>query len=110
MGEHDEKVSVVLDNLERRVTGLEDKVSRIDDKLVTETLNKVELQQDIKHLKDEFANLKADVLSSIKGYTDNTWKLMDKQWKVIIMLIIVLIALVGVRFGPEIIKMFMGGM
>lgn len=70
-----------IDTLERKVDDLEERVSNQD-------VVDAEIKGDIKTLRVEFTNLKADIMKQISTFTTNTWKL-----------IFVLVALVAVLVG-----------
>lgn len=92
----------------RRVRALEYQVVDLNKKMQAGEVCDAETKADIKNLSKDFESLKVDILGTVREHTDKTWKLIDKGLKIIIVLVIFILAIVGVKVGPEILK-FLGG-
>lgn len=89
----------------RRVRALEYRVTDLEKKATSREVCDAETKIEIKNLSNEFASLKTDVLSTVKDHTDKTWGLINRGIKVIIALIIVILVVVGIKVGPDLIKL-----
>jgi len=96
---------VSMGELVRRVSNVEDRIEKLEGKVEKLNAVDVEVKSDIKSLKTEFSNVKNDVLATLQGHNEKTWKLMDKLGKIIVVLLIAILLLVGIKIAPEILKL-----
>lgn len=89
----------------RRLTIVENEIKTLEEKIIQCGINDATITAELQSLRNDFNSLKADVLMTIKDHTDRTWKLIERSWKMIVVLISVIILMVGVKIGPEILKL-----
>lgn len=88
----------------RRLTAVETRIEKLENQIVQYGIVDATLTAELKSLKTDFTNLKAEVLEVIKNQTEKIWDLIYKSWKLIMLLVTIIIALVGVKLAPEILK------
>lgn len=96
MGDQDEAI--------RRIEGVEKRLDKIEQEITEQSKTDLMLKSELQAVRSEFFSMKEDVLSTIRDHTNKTWSLIEKGGKIIIWLIIVIVALAGLKLGPEIIK------
>jgi hypothetical protein len=101
-------MSEVADDVLHRVHAIEERMDKIEDKLIKQGEADVEMKSDMKAMRNEFNGLKSDVLMTVKDHTDKTWNLINRSWKIIMVLIAIIVLFSGVKMGPEIIKALLG--
>lgn len=87
-----------------RVQTIEERMDKIEDKIVLHGEANVSIQGDLRAMRNEFTDLKSDVLKTVKEQTDRTWMLIDRGGKVILILITIIVIFSGTKLGPEILK------
>lgn len=97
-------MSEVAGDVLRRVNNIEERMDKMEEKLIVQMETDVEMKADMKAMRTEFTGLKNDVLMTVKDHTDKTWALINRSWKVIMILIAIIVLFSGVKMGPEIIK------
>lgn len=96
MGDQDEAI--------RRIEGVEKRLDKIEQEITEQSKTDLMLKSELQAVRSEFFSMKEDVLSTIRDHTNKTWSLIEKGGKIIMWLIIVIVALAGLKLGPEIIK------
>ena len=96
---------VSMGELVRRVSSVEDRIEKLEGKVEKMNVVDVGVKSDIKSLRTEFSNVKNDVLTTLQDHNEKTWKLMDKLGKIVVVLLIAILALVGIKIAPEIMKL-----
>ena len=96
---------VSMGELVQRVSSVEVRIEKLEGKVEKMNVVDMEVKSDIKSLRTEFSNVKNDVLATLQDHNEKTWKLMDKLGKIIVVLLIVILALVGIKIAPEIMKL-----
>ena len=94
-----------MGELVQRVSSVEVRIEKLEGKVEKMNVVDMEVKSDIKSLRTEFSNVKNDVLATLQDHNEKTWKLMDKLGKIIVVLLIVILALVGIKIAPEIMKL-----
>lgn len=101
-------MSEVAGDVLHRVHAIEERMDKIEDKLIKQGETDVEMKSDLKAMRNEFNGLKSDVLMTVKEHTDKTWNLINRSWKIIMVLIAIIVLFSGIKMGPEIIKALLG--
>jgi len=92
----------------RRLKAIEDRLTVLEKEVSEHGKTDITVSAEIKSLQKEFDTLRIDVLDTVKGHTDKTWKLIDRMLKIIVGLIIATLVIAGVARGPEVVKWFLG--
>lgn len=91
-------------NVIRRIEKIEVKMERMEEELNRQGRTDAVMHAEFKSLREDFNSLKSDVLLTIKENTDRTWNLINKCLRIIMVLISVVVAVAGIKLGPEILK------
>lgn len=83
--------------IDRRLEKLEDKIDKIQEKNEQQSIAEARMMQEIESLKQEFMNLKSDVIAIIQDTTEKTWKLINVFSKVIIALVTIIVGIAGFK-------------
>lgn len=92
----------------RRLKCVEERLDKVEDRVSAQEVVDVGIKTDVKAMRNEFSLLRDDVLKVVSNHTDETWKLMNKGLKLIIVLIIVIVSLAGIKMLPELIGTMLG--
>lgn len=90
----------------RRIGNIEGVVKELQDDVAKSKENDARMEQKIQNLGTQFESLKADILGMMTQQNERIWGLITIGIKVIIALIVVIVALVGVKLGADIFKIF----
>ena len=91
----------------RRLNTIEKKLYSIEREIISQDKTDIVISGDLKALREDFISLRADVLTTLKSYTERTWQLVDNSVKLIVVLVVLVVALTtGLKFGPELLKLF----
>lgn len=88
----------------RRLNTVERRIDKIEDQIAQYGIADATLTVELKSLRADFAELKEEVLTTVKEQTSKTWKLIEKLWTIIIVLISSLLLVAGVKIAPDLLK------
>lgn len=88
----------------RRLQDMEKRIGLMEDEMKSQAIADIKIITNFESIKEEFDRLRTDILCTIKGHTDNTWKLIHRGVYAIGFLIVVILALVGIKIGPELLN------
>ncbi|MCK9444982.1 MAG: hypothetical protein M0Q14_10710 [Tissierellaceae bacterium] len=88
----------------RRIQDMETRINNLEKEMNNQAIADAKIITSFESIKEEFDRLREDVLCTIKGHTDNIWKLIHRGIYAIGFLILVILALVGIKIGPELIN------
>lgn len=95
-----------LRDIERKIDKIESKVNKLDEKCQQQELVSNSFTHEIRSLKQEFLNLKGEVITIIQDTTEKTWKLINIFSKLIIVLITIIIGFSGIKLVSELPNIF----
>lgn len=80
-----------------RLEALEKKVKRLEKQMEDAKSRDDVFRVEMDGLKSELVGLKAELLSAVSANGDRTWQMLNRQFKVILTLIMFILAIVGVK-------------
>lgn len=87
---------------------VEDRLEQLEKAMHEKDVAAAITEQQIQGLKQDFADLKCDVLTALKLQNERTFGLIEKGIKIIIGLIVFIMLLSGVKIMPELLKLLGG--
>ena len=91
----------------RRLDIMEKRIWKTEQALASQDKADLQANLELHSLRKDFIDLREDVLTTLKSYTERTWKLVDNAVKLIIVLVVIIVAITtGLKFGPELLKLF----
>lgn len=90
----------------KRLDDMDTRLDKLEKALQEQELADVRFEEQFKSMKQEFVNLREDVLITVREHSSQTWKLINKGLKIIIILVVVIVTLAGVKLSSDLLTLF----